>query len=795
MERQCISMVLMFAIAAQGFCWIASQPVAAEPRNLMDPSLSELGYIPLPDLGPGTYTRDGHTELGGLYPDGWCIRPPALEACALEIARNQIQPLDAQGNPDPEGGKIVMTSAGMSNTLIFFEGHAGDDYACFRERAEQDPARNTQLIVVNGAQGTRAAMDWEAVDSTTYSTMKSLLAGAKVTPAQVQVVWVLHALRETGPFPTYAQELQRYLEATARNLKVHFPNIKLVYYSSRERAYIMRQKGEPDCYEAGFSVRWIIDKQMKGDPELNWDPAKGEVKSPLILWGPYLWCDGLRPRSDGLIWTCCEPTSDVYNNPHPESSGAQKGADQIYAFFKTDPTTTPWYLRKVVTGQAPHVTAGADVTQGDAPLTVHFSAEATDPDGRVVEYVWTFGDGTFSYDPNGAPGGEPFYLNPDPVKTFHNPGLYTAYLTVTDDSGNAVTREVQVTVGDGTPQHALDAKFEPPTGRVVHGMGQWEQYNAKLLPMLPAELRPVSKLIFVEIGDTPRGWRPEGIRSTFQSYGQEGFIPHIDIAPRGNQPTSDVLATLPDPLFGIDHDVASTSRYDDRIEDLAQIIREFGGPVIVRIGGEFNGSWNGYHPYAYPKAFRKIVEMFRAAQVDNAAFVWCYEPAAPDDFDERDRDGQYKWFPGEDVIDWFSIDWFNKDDFSGPLTGTGGRRGTGLTPHGRSRRFLDMAVACHKPVMIAESAPCRYDLSDRIQADAAWTEWFEPYFAIIAERSEIKWFHLISYDWSLASYYAQSGWKNNDFTASPLIMQKLVEELRKPQYLHAGDKSLLKGYQ
>jgi hypothetical protein len=384
------------------------------------------------------------------------------------------------------------------------------------------------------------------------------------------------------------------------------------------------------------------------------------------------------------------------------------------------------------------------------------------------------------------------------VKTFCCRGLYTAYLTVTDHSGNAVTREVQITVSDGGPQHTYTygAKFEPPAGRVVHGMGQWEQYNAKLLPLLPPELHPASKLIFVTLGDTPRGWRPETISSTLQTYDRDGFIPHIDIALRGNQPTSAELAAMPDLLYGIDDEVASSSAFDSRIGDLAQTIREFGKPVIVRIGGEFNGPWNGYHPYDYPKAFRKIVDMFRAAQVENAAFVWCYEPAAPDDFDERDRDGQYKWFPGEDLIDWFSIDWFSKEDFSGPLVGTGRRpgTGTGLTAHGRSRRFLDMAVAYDRPVMIAESSPCRYDLSDPVQADAAWQEWFEPYFAIIAERSEIKWFHLISYDWTQASYYAESGWKNNDLAASPAVLQKLTDELWKPQYLHAADKTLLKGY-
>jgi hypothetical protein len=460
--------------------WIAPQHGEAQPRNLMDPSLTELGYIALPDLGQGTYTRDGRTEIGGLYPNGWSIRPPEFEATALQIARTQIQPLDAQGNPDPENGKIVMMSAGMSNTFIFFEGRPNDGYVSFRERTQNDPARNPRLVIVNGAQGARAAMDWEPVDSITYTAMKNLLAKAKVTPAQVQVVWVLHALRETGPFPAYTQEFQGYLEATARNLKAHFPNVKLAYYTSRERAYIMYRKGEPDCYEAGFAVRWMIDKQMQGDPTLNWNPEKGKVNAPLILWGPYFWCDGLKARSDGLIWTCCEPTTDVYNNPHPEPSGAQKGADQLYAFFKTDPTATPWYLRRTVKGKAPEVTAKADVTEGSAPLTVRFSAEATDPDGQVVEYIWTFGDGTFSYNPNGGPDQEPFYLNPNPVKTFPNPGVYTAYLTVTDNDGNAVTREVPVKVTGPAPT--------PTT--FGQGKGSPTRTNALGGPKPPVRQRP-----------------------------------------------------------------------------------------------------------------------------------------------------------------------------------------------------------------------------------------------------------------------------------------------------------------
>lgn len=353
------------------------------------------------------------------------------------------------------------------------------------------------------------------------------------------------------------------------------------------------------------------------------------------------------------------------------------------------------------------------------------------------------------------------------------------------------------TVNPGSPTsdqsvYTFGAKFEPPTGRVVHGMGQWLQYNAKLVALLPPAQQPAAELLFIDIGDTPRGWRPQLLTDTLRDYDAAGFIPHLDLALRGLQPPRTEIDTLPDPLFGIDDEIATTTRYDARINDLIQVVRDFRKPILLRIGGEFSGWWNGYHPYAYPRAFRKIVGMFRAAGVDNVAFVWCYEPAAPGDFDERSASGEFKWYPGADVIDWFSIDWFNTADFTGPLTG--GRGGNELTPNGRSRKFLDMAVAVGKPVIIAESAPADYDLADAARAGAAWNEWFVPYFQVLSERPEIKWFHLVSFDWTQSSFSAANGWKNNDVTASPLVSQQLLAELAKPRYLHQPEKALLKDY-
>ena len=341
--------------------------------------------------------------------------------------------------------------------------------------------------------------------------------------------------------------------------------------------------------------------------------------------------------------------------------------------------------------------------------------------------------------------------------------------------------------------YQFGAKFEPPAGRVVHGIGQWHVYNEKYFALLPPNKQPASALIYVEIGDTPRGWRPGHIAEQFAEYDAAGRIPHVEIALRGLQPPPDSLSKLPDPYYGIDHEVANGTRYNGRIEDLIQIVKAYGKPVMMRIGGEFNGPWNGYHPYEYPKAFRKIVTMFRQAGADNVAFIWCYEPGAPADFAEKNAAGEYRWYPGADVIDWYSVDLFAAADVA-EVPG-GGRPGAdGLTPHERVLAFLDMAVADGKPVTIAESAPSRYDFADAGQAEAAWAEWFQPFFQLIADRPEIEWFHYINYDWTQASFYSVQGWKNNDLAASPALAEKYVAEISKPKYLHADEKHLLKDY-
>jgi len=86
-----------------------------------------------------------------------------------------------------------------------------------------------------------------------------------------------------------------------------------------------------------------IRDQINGKPELNCDPARGEVKSPLVLWGSYLWADGVRPRKgDGLVWT--NQDLSPRNGTHPAMpEGAKKVAKLLLTFFKTAPFAKRWF--------------------------------------------------------------------------------------------------------------------------------------------------------------------------------------------------------------------------------------------------------------------------------------------------------------------------------------------------------------------------------------------------------------------------------------------------------------------
>lgn len=394
-----------------------------------DCTVTNIGIVPLPDLGSGLYRGFS----GGLYLNGLNSRPATHEAAGADIATNEILPRDAAGMIDTNSGKIVILSVGMSNTT---QEWASKGTQNFKRLADADPGKNPQLVIVDGAQGGQAAGSWTNINATTWGVVETnRLRAAGVTTQQVQVLWLKQAHpRPASAFPQHAQDLQRDLEKILRNAKIRYPNLKIAYLSSRIRAYTTNQGSlnpERQAFESAFSVRWAIEKQLNGSAELNFDPDRGPVVAPWMSWGPYLWADGTRPRSDGFTWVCGDLENDF---THPSTNGVAKVARQLLAFFKTDPTATPWFLRRGMVGQPPICSPTASTNRGPVPLFVTFAANASDADGFIRDYQWTFEDGTFS-------------TNANPAKTFRAPGNYRVRVTVTDNSGNAVTKALTVLAG------------------------------------------------------------------------------------------------------------------------------------------------------------------------------------------------------------------------------------------------------------------------------------------------------------------------------------------------------------
>ena len=138
----------------------------------------------------------------------------------------------------------------------------------------------------------------------------------------------------------------------ALNIARHYyPNLRVAYLSSRIfGGYATTTLNpEPYAYEEAFSMRWVIQDQIKGEPRLNYDPARGEVKSPVVVWGPYLWANGTTPRkSDGFAWSPGDFVSS--DHTHPDTSARQKVTDLLLRFLKTDAGSKRWFVKANATG-------------------------------------------------------------------------------------------------------------------------------------------------------------------------------------------------------------------------------------------------------------------------------------------------------------------------------------------------------------------------------------------------------------------------------------------------------------
>ncbi|GGA86564.1 hypothetical protein GCM10011369_30790 [Neiella marina] len=182
----------------------------------------------------------------------------------------------------------------------------------------------------------------------------------------------------------------------------------------------------------------------------------------------------------------------------------------------------------------------------------------------------------------------------------------------------------------------------------------------------------------------------------------------------------------------------ATGKFDDNLKQFAAVIRDMKVPVFVRIGHEFEGPWYGYEPESYKAAYRHIVEVMRPL-APNFISVWHSVAYSEEHKPANVLQAEWrKWYPGDDVVDWTGITWFNADNE--PV----------------AQAFVDLSRKLNKPLMMAETAPMGYDLGrgtlghvvngddfkagdviKNINGDEIWQAWFEPTLAFIEKNRDV----------------------------------------------------------
>lgn len=328
-----------FSLIQQVLVFTLAVLISGLPVQAANCSNTSTGLIPLTQLGTGTY--QGFT--GGLYPSGNNTRPAAHESDGIYLNRF-IRPRDQNGNLN-QNGMIVLLTIGMSNTT--------QESSVFIPLANADPMKNDKLKIVDGAEGGMSADKIHDLTTQTaqeyWQYVEQQLANANVTGAQVQAVWLKEA--DDIPlttFPADALKLKSELADIARIIKQKYPNTQQIFLSSRSYGGYANtgsaaRRGEPVSYQTAFADKWLIEDQINGDPNLNYNPNLGAVKAPWLSWGAYFWADGLTPRIyDGLFYECSDFQSD---GVHPATGARNKVANQLLDFFKTDTVAKRWFLK------------------------------------------------------------------------------------------------------------------------------------------------------------------------------------------------------------------------------------------------------------------------------------------------------------------------------------------------------------------------------------------------------------------------------------------------------------------
>lgn len=309
-------------------------------------------------------------------------------------------------------------------------------------------------------------------------------------------------------------------------------------------------------------------------------------------------------------------------------------------------------------------------------------------------------------------------------------------------------------------------KYEPPDGRVLHGLGQFvnltfytEEENWQLVTEYQ---NAVDRIPVIYSAYAYTDSLVDDLDSTSL----------IDIAKNHNYPyvllvgisLFDITSTLTS--VNIPVNSLLSGDLDDQIIKIAQEIKNiYPSPVFVRPGFEFGSGNSGLHndpdnadwtAENFIQIWIRIYNIFEQQAVTNVAWVW--NTVNPQSFNFMD------WYPGDDYVDWWGINYFT------------------ISQINSSNSFLDNAFSHNKPVIVCESNPIT---NGGTTNSANWDEWFIPYFDKIKNTSHIKAFVYINDPWDKSGFF--DSWPDSRINSNETIVLNYVAELDNTVYIHMNE--------
>jgi beta-mannanase len=106
----------------------------------------------------------------------------------------------------------------------------------------------------------------------------------------------------------------------------------------------------------------------------------------------------------------------------------------------------------------------------------------------------------------------------------------------------------------------------------------------------------------------------------------------------------------------------TNGKFDSYIRQTADILKGYGGPVLLRTMHEFNGNWYTHwsgDPAAYIAAWQHIHDIFTQEGATNVLWVWC-----PNTFWSGSlATDPSAYYPGNAYVDWVGLDGYNRSDW------------------------------------------------------------------------------------------------------------------------------------